>query len=133
MTASTALRALRGRLLWFVDDPETAGEVAHRYVADGLLVVENGLVQAAGEAKELLRTLPADAEIVDHRPHLIMPGFIDAHIHMPQTQVIAPSFGFMKAIGRPSRLSAAKDWFHAVAATTSPDASACSMVVGSSA
>ncbi|QEL23069.1 guanine deaminase [Bosea sp. F3-2] len=92
MTASTALRALRGRLLWFVDDPETAGEVAHRYVADGLLVVENGLVQAAGEAKELLRTLPADAEIVDHRPHLIMPGFIDAHIHMPQTQVIA-SYG----------------------------------------
>jgi len=92
VTAPTVLRALRGRLLWFVDDPETAGEAAHRYVADGLLVIENGLVKAAGEARELLRTLPADAEIVDHRPHLIMPGFIDAHIHMPQTQVIA-SYG----------------------------------------
>lgn len=92
MTASVATRALRGRLLWFVDDPETAGEAAHRYVADGLLVVENGLVRAAGEARELLRTLPADVEIVDHRPHLILPGFIDAHIHMPQTQVIA-SYG----------------------------------------
>lgn len=92
MTASAATRALRGRLLWFVDDPETAGEAAHRYVADGLLVVENGLVRAAGEARELLRTLPADVEIVDHRPHLILPGFIDAHIHMPQTQVIA-SYG----------------------------------------
>lgn len=92
MTAPTALRALRGRLLWFVDDPETKGEAAHRYVADGLLVIENGLVKAAGEARDLLRTLPADAEIVDHRPHLIMPGFIDAHIHMPQTQVVA-SYG----------------------------------------
>lgn len=92
MTASTSLRALRGRLFWFVDDPEIAGEGAHRYVEDGLLVVENGLVKAAGEARELLRTLPADAEVVDHRPHLIMPGFIDAHIHMPQTQVIA-SYG----------------------------------------
>ncbi len=42
-----------------------------------------------GPATELLPTLPAGAEIVDHRPHLIMPGFIDAHLHMPQTQVIA--------------------------------------------
>lgn len=92
MTAPTALRALRGRLLWFVDDPHVAGEAAHRYVADGLLVIESGLVKAAGEARDLLRTLPADAEIVDHRPYLIMPGFIDAHIHMPQTQVVA-SYG----------------------------------------
>lgn len=92
MTAPTALRALRGRLLWFVDDPATAGEAAHRFVEDGLLIIENGLVKAAGEARELLRTLPADAGIVDHRPHLIMPGFIDAHIHMPQTQVVA-SYG----------------------------------------
>ena len=92
MTASTVLRGLRGRLLWFVDDPQTAGEAAHRCIADGLLIIENGLVKAAGEARDLLRTLPADAEIVDHRPHLIMPGFIDAHIHMPQTQVVA-SYG----------------------------------------
>lgn len=92
MTASIPVRALRGRLLWFVGDPETAGEAAHRYVADGLLVIENGLIKAAGEAQNLLRTLPAEAEIIDHRPHLIMPGFIDAHIHMPQTQVIA-SYG----------------------------------------
>ncbi|MGX1741044.1 guanine deaminase [Bosea sp. NPDC055353] len=92
MTTSTRLRALRGRLLWFVDDPQTVGEAAHRYVADGLLIIENGLVKAAGEARDLLRMLPADAEIVDHRPHLIMPGFIDAHIHMPQTQVVA-SYG----------------------------------------
>lgn len=92
MTAPTALRALRGRLLWFVDDPVTAGEAAHRFVEDGLLVIENGLIKAAGEARELLRMLPVDAEIIDHRPHLIMPGFIDAHIHMPQTQVVA-SYG----------------------------------------
>jgi guanine deaminase len=92
VTTPSAIRALRGRLLWFVDDPDTSGEAAHRYVEDGLLVIQNGLVRAAGEAAALLPTLPAGAEIVDHRPHLIMPGFIDAHIHMPQTQVIA-SYG----------------------------------------
>ncbi|TCR64958.1 guanine deaminase [Bosea sp. BK604] len=87
-----AFRALRGRLLWFTDDPETAGEAAHRYLEDGLLVLSDGLIQATGPASELLPTLPAGSEIVDHRPHLIMPGFIDAHLHMPQTQVIA-SYG----------------------------------------
>jgi len=87
-----AIRALRGRLLWFVADPDEAGDAAHRFVEDGLLVVEGGLIRAAGEAKALLPTLPAGAIIADHRPHLIMPGFIDAHIHMPQTQVIA-SYG----------------------------------------
>lgn len=92
MTEPHALRALRGRLLWFVDDPHVAGEAAHRYVEDGLLVVERGLIRAVGEAAALLATLPAGAEIVDHRPHLIMSGFIDAHIHMPQTQVVA-SYG----------------------------------------
>jgi guanine deaminase len=92
MSKTTSIKALRGRLLWFLSDPQTEGEAAHRYVEDGLLVTENGLVHAAGEAADLLRTLPADAEIVDHRPHLIMPGFIDAHLHMPQTQVIA-SYG----------------------------------------
>jgi len=92
VTTPSAIRALRGRLLWFVDDPNTAGEAAHRYIKDGLLVIQDGLISAAGEAAELLPTLPAGADIVDHRPHLIMPGFIDAHIHMPQTQVIA-SYG----------------------------------------
>jgi guanine deaminase len=92
LSTDDAVRALRGRLLWFVDDPHSAGEAAHRYLADGLLVIENGLIRAVGEAQALLPTLPAGTDIVDHRLHLIMPGFIDAHLHMPQTQVIA-SYG----------------------------------------
>ena len=92
MSETTTVRALRGRLLWFVDDPHRAGEAAHRYVEDGLLVIADGHVREAGPAADLLARLPAGADIVDHRPHLIMPGFIDAHLHMPQTQVIA-SYG----------------------------------------
>lgn len=92
MSQTSPLRALRGRLLWFVADPHDAGEAAHRYVADGVLVIEGGMIRAVGPAEAILPTLPAGAEITDHRPHLIMPGFIDAHLHMPQTQVIA-SYG----------------------------------------
>ncbi|TGV63162.1 guanine deaminase, partial [Mesorhizobium sp. M00.F.Ca.ET.158.01.1.1] len=29
---------------------------------------------------------------IDHRPHLLLPGFIDTHVHFPQMQVIA-SYG----------------------------------------
>lgn len=92
MSQTSPLRALRGRLLWFVADPHDVGEAAHRYVADGVLVIEGGVIRAVGPAEAILPTLPAGAEITDHRPHLIMPGFIDAHLHMPQTQVIA-SYG----------------------------------------
>jgi guanine deaminase len=92
VSQTSPLRALRGRLLWFVADPHDAGEAAHRYVADGVLVIEGGMIRAVGPAEAILPTLPAGAEITDHRPHLIMPGFIDAHLHMPQTQVIA-SYG----------------------------------------
>ena len=66
---SDSLRALRGRLLWFVDDPDSAGEAAHRYVEDGLLIIENGLVRAAGEASALLPTLPGGVDVVDREFH----------------------------------------------------------------
>jgi guanine deaminase len=90
--ARRPLKALRGRLLWFTADPREAGERARRYVEDGALIVENGLVSQAGEAGPLIASLPRGTPVKDHRPHLILPGFIDPHIHFPQTQVIG-SFG----------------------------------------
>ena len=86
-------QAFRGRVLDFRDDPaQVPAGRAHRYFADGALLVENGLVVAAGPADELLGDEGGDLDVVDHRPHLLLPGFIDAHIHLPQTQVIA-SYG----------------------------------------
>ncbi|MFI4994468.1 MAG: guanine deaminase [Hyphomicrobiales bacterium] len=85
-------KVLRGRLLWFTADPEEAGEAAHRYVEDGAILVADGLVRQAGEAGALLAAVAPGTPIEDHRPHLISPGFIDPHIHFPQTQVIA-SYG----------------------------------------
>lgn len=88
-----AERALRGRLLSFLDDPATAGaEASHSYIEDGLLVVAGGRIARIGEAEALLAELPKGLPL-DHYPDdLILPGFIDPHIHYPQTQVIA-SYG----------------------------------------
>lgn len=82
-------RLLRGRILTFNDEP-LAGEAsteAFSYFEDGGLVLRDGRVVAVGDFAALVHGEGASAEIVDHRPHLIMPGFIDTHIHFPQMQV----------------------------------------------
>ena len=93
---TSALKAYRGRLLHFLDDPYTKDNhavnnqhnLAYEYFLDGLLIVEDGHVIKAGAFDLLASTLPAQV-IIEHYPnHLIMPGFIDTHIHYPQTQMI---------------------------------------------
>ena len=86
-------RAIRGRLLTFVDDPAEVGERAcHHYLEDGLVVVEDGRIARVGEAPALLAELAPDVPVDHHSEALVLPGFIDPHIHYPQTQVLA-SYG----------------------------------------
>jgi guanine deaminase len=86
-------QAFRASILHFLSDPGAADDPrATQYFDDGLLVVADGRVLAVGDATDLLPTLPAGTPATDCRPALILPGFVDAHIHYPQTDVIA-SFG----------------------------------------
>ena len=92
MTQS-AITAYRAAILDSLGDPSEVGiENSYRYFDDGLMVVENGQITALGEASELLSTLPADITIQQYTDALIIPGFIDTHIHYPQTGMIA-SYG----------------------------------------
>ena len=94
-TAPQTVQAYRASLLHFHADPAFA-EDAHSWFEDGLLVVENGRVQAAGDYARLAATLPAGLEPVDYRGQIITPGFIDTHLHYPQTDMIAsPSPGLL--------------------------------------
>mgnify|MGYP001217530213 CR=1 FL=1 len=92
MYAKPFRRAIRGRLFWFVADPVAEGARAYRYYNDGLMVIRNGVITAIGEAVALERQLTPDTELIDAGDRLVTPGFIDPHIHFPQTQVIA-SYG----------------------------------------
>jgi len=85
------LKAYRASLLHFIGNPAIQGESAMQYFADGLLVLEKGLVKQCGDYKDLRVQYP-DLKIVDYSGHLIMPGFIDTHTHYVQTDVIA-SYG----------------------------------------
>lgn len=82
-------KILRGRVLRFLREPAgIADSASYAYDEDGAILIRNGRVAAVGAAADVLPQAPG-AEVVDHRPHLLMPGFIDAHIHMPQAQIIA--------------------------------------------
>ncbi|WP_312256024.1 guanine deaminase [Stutzerimonas nitrititolerans] len=87
------IKAYRAALLHCLADPrEVGGEASHEYFEDGLLVVEDGKVVRNGHAADLLSTLPAGTEVIEYKDALITPGFIDTHIHYPQTGMIA-SYG----------------------------------------
>lgn len=81
------MKAFRGEILSVPDDPIVAGPDAIRHYGDGLLVVEDGLVLACGPYADLAdRFAEAQAERL---PGLIVPGFVDAHVHYPQIERIA--------------------------------------------
>ena len=84
---------LRGRTLSFRRWPETPEDAsAYIYEEDGGILIRGGKIAAAGGFDYVRAEAGEDVEIIDHRPNLILPGFIDCHAHYPQMQVIA-SYG----------------------------------------
>jgi guanine deaminase len=84
---------LRGRTLSFLRWPDSTDDHdAYRYEDDGGLLLRCSKIIAAGPYADVASQAGEGAEKIDHRPHLLLPGFIDAHAHFPQMQVIA-SYG----------------------------------------
>ncbi|MBO9713233.1 guanine deaminase [Sphingomonas sp.] len=81
-------RAFRAEILRVPEDPARAGPAAVRHETDGLLVVEDGRVLACGSHDALARQF-AEVPVEAFPGGLIVPGFVDAHVHYPQTDRIA--------------------------------------------
>ena len=89
---TSPVKAYRAAILHSIADPAVVGvEQSYEYFEDGLLVIDNGQVANVGHAADLLPTLKG-VDITEYRDALITPGFIDTHIHYPQTGMIA-SYG----------------------------------------
>jgi len=87
------VQALRASILHCLADPgEESNQSAYEYFADGLLVVDEGHIVDAGDATQLLSELPSDTAVIDYAGKLIVPGFIDCHVHFPQLDIIG-SYG----------------------------------------
>ena len=88
-SAATIKTLLRGRTLSFYREPQGPEDhAAYSYIEDGALLIQDGIIRAHGEYSDIV-AISGDADVIDHRPYLLMPGFIDTHLHFPQVQVIA--------------------------------------------
>ncbi|WP_445621629.1 guanine deaminase [Kushneria sp. Sum13] len=91
----SSLHALRGMTLHFNDDPGTSDEPragSVEYHQDGLILIQEGRILKSGPAQTLLETLPKGTPIEHWPDQLIMPGFIDPHLHYSQLDITA-SYG----------------------------------------
>ncbi|MFD2179748.1 guanine deaminase [Veronia pacifica] len=86
---ASSREAYRASVLHSIGNPTHMGiENSFQYFEDGLLVIKDGHIEALGHYRELSEQLPTSLNVIDLRGQLILPGFIDTHIHYPQTRII---------------------------------------------
>ena len=92
MSEST-LSAIRGSVFYLVDDPfRKTPDECMVYESDGVILMKDGKIEAIGSMQAIQDQIPDDVQVVHYPNGLIMPGFIDAHIHYPQVEIIG-SYG----------------------------------------
>ncbi|WP_425880138.1 guanine deaminase [Acinetobacter sp. TWP2-2-3] len=90
MSSVIATTAIRGRFLDIQNTVAQARDIHDqvRYVEDGLVIIHEGKIQWFGPWQEGQSRLPTDLELQHYPDQLIVPGFIDTHIHFPQTEMV---------------------------------------------
>ncbi|WP_372882227.1 guanine deaminase [Psychromonas sp.] len=83
------MKIIRASFLHFLDEPANVKDIsdAYQYLPDGLMVIDKGKIKSLKPCTTADLSLYRNIE--DQRGKLIVPGFIDTHIHYPQTQMIA--------------------------------------------
>lgn len=80
---------LRGRVLSFWREPLGPDDLESLdWIEDGALLLRDGLIVAMGTFASVQPASP-QARVTDHHPHILSAGFIDAHLHFPQGQIVA--------------------------------------------
>ena len=86
------MKIIKGRILHFLNNPFIAKiEDSVNILENGGILIEGNLIKDVHEFQNLKTQFP-HLEIHDYGNHLITAGFIDCHMHYPQTKIIA-SYG----------------------------------------
>jgi guanine deaminase len=81
---------MRGPVLTYTADPWQVGlEESLRYEPDAIVAIDEGRITQFGPAEKIQRSLPASVPVKNYGgDSLIIAGFIDCHVHFPQTTII---------------------------------------------
>ncbi|MGQ9375343.1 guanine deaminase [Acinetobacter tandoii] len=90
MSSLLQTTVVRGRFLDIQNLVTQATDIAEqvRYIEDGVLISEAGKIQWFGAWQDAAAHFPEGVEIQHYPEKLIVPGFIDTHIHFPQTEMV---------------------------------------------
>lgn len=82
-------KAYRGEILHLLANPmDGDSDNCYQHFEDGLLLIEEGRIAECEAYNKIAPGLGDDVEIVHYRNALLVPGFVDTHIHLPQTEMI---------------------------------------------
>ncbi|HEJ8056338.1 TPA: guanine deaminase [Serratia marcescens] len=84
---TTAIRGNFFDIAACVEEPQQLDERL-RHIADGLLLLNGGVIVWFGSWQQGEALLPPGFAVTEYRDKPIVPGFIDTHIHYPQTEMI---------------------------------------------
>ena len=86
------MKIIKGTILSFKKNPFFNNiEESVNIIEDGGILIKNGIIAEVDNFLKIKKKNPL-AKIYDYRRHLITAGFIDCHMHYPQTGVIS-SYG----------------------------------------
>lgn len=85
-----SVKAVRGNFLDITQTVQCPEEIAShlRFIEDGLLLIRNGCIDWFGEWEQGKSLIPRDIRVRDYTGKMIVPGFVDTHIHYPQSEMI---------------------------------------------
>ncbi len=87
------VKGIRGQILSFHDDPFLKEpHECYDYIDDGIIVIQNGNIIDSGEYQNTVCKYPDITDLDVYDDALIVPGFIDCHVHYVQSPMIG-SFG----------------------------------------
>ncbi|MGF1700323.1 guanine deaminase [Photobacterium makurazakiensis] len=90
MEYTQSIKAIRASILdiaQVVDKPEDI-EQHIRFIEDGLMLIDDGHIEWVGPWEEGKDKIPASVRIRSYPGKIVMPGFIDTHIHYPQAEMV---------------------------------------------
>jgi len=90
MTECSSIKVIRASFLDIAKVVEDQNEIEEnvRYIEDGLMLIEGGHIKWLGEWNDGKHMIPDSVRVRSYPGKLVVPGFVDTHIHYPQAEMV---------------------------------------------